>query len=96
MLGSMPLVSQPEEEKHSDWDLRNEQQSAGLLGPAQLLLPSDAPEEEIRLNEITFVANNNGLTTLSLLFWALPMLLSKRAWVGSSERIQERASGIEI
>ncbi|MFT5691993.1 MAG: mannose-1-phosphate guanylyltransferase/phosphomannomutase [Oceanicoccus sp.] len=96
MVGSMPLVSQTKEGKYSHWDRRNEQQSAGLLGPAQLLLPPDAPEEEIRLNEITFVANNNGLTTLSLLFWALPMLLSKRAWVGSPKRIQERENGIEI
>jgi len=62
------------------WDSRHDVNAAGLLGPAQLDLPRNSPEEEIRLNEITFI-QEKGLFTLGLrLLKAITLLFTARAW----------------
>ncbi|MFT5175735.1 MAG: hypothetical protein ACI8W7_003927 [Gammaproteobacteria bacterium] len=52
----------------------------GLLGPAALYLPLDAPEEEIHLCELEFVANARFSTALLRLLCAARALFSRRAW----------------
>ncbi len=91
MLGSAPLSPMAFATPKTKWDTRNDQPNSGLLGPAQLQLPKGAPEEEIRLNELTFIARKNWLTTLICLFNALPLMLSKRAWFNTSKELQELA-----
>ncbi|MFT5173797.1 MAG: NDP-sugar pyrophosphorylase family protein [Gammaproteobacteria bacterium] len=52
----------------------------GLLGPAALYLPLDAPEEEIHLCELEFVADARFSTRLLRLLGAARALFNRRAW----------------
>ncbi len=63
--------------------------TAGLLGPACLYLPAEAPEEEIRLNEIEFVNRRGCLTLCGRLLSATKLLFSGRAWRPAGKRNPE-------
>jgi NDP-sugar pyrophosphorylase family protein len=80
LFGSTPLSPQRMNTLHTGWDSRRKSASSGLLGPAHLLLPEEAPEEEIRLNEIDFVSNSGSYTLLARLLLAASLLFSTRAW----------------
>jgi hypothetical protein len=54
--------------------------ATGLLGPALLYLPPDAPEEEVRLSELEFGADVRLPALLRRLGHALRLLFSARAW----------------
>lgn len=62
------------------WDTRCEQNSAGLLGPAQLDLPEGSSEEEIRMNEIVFTQERGLLPLVKRTTKALGLLFKPRAW----------------
>ncbi|MGB5442981.1 MAG: NDP-sugar synthase [Gammaproteobacteria bacterium] len=80
LFGSTPLSPQRMNTLNASWDLRGKSPSSGLLGPAQLLLSEQAPEEEIRLTEIDFVANSGCYTLLARLVRAASLLFSTRTW----------------
>ena len=54
--------------------------AAGLLGPCELFLSGKAPEEEIHLTELVFVADNSPSSLFSRLLLATRLLFSRRAW----------------
>ena len=80
LFGSEPLLVSNQSSSLSNWDPRKETRAAGLIGPAQLNLPSNAPEEEIRLNEMVFIKESGLFTLLRRLLKAGFMLISMRAW----------------
>ena len=55
--------------------------TAGLLGPAALYLSPDAPDEEVRLCELEFVADARFSTLLVRMLGAARLLFSARAWL---------------
>ena len=54
--------------------------AAGLLGPSQLYLGADAPQEEVDLWERTFTADRRPAVLASHLTAAVRLLFSRRAW----------------
>jgi hypothetical protein len=80
LFGSTPLSPQRMNTLNASWDLYGKSASSGLLGPAQLLLSEQAPEEEIRLTEIDFVAKTGCCILLARLIRAASLLFSTRAW----------------
>lgn len=65
---------------------RHPDPAAGLLGPAQLFLAPDAPEEEIRLWELEFAAYDRLSALLTRLAAATRLLFSGRAWRAAPQR----------
>lgn len=85
LFGSEPVAPGHSPSPAPRWDIRRERCAAGLLGPAQLALPPDAPEEEIRMNEAVFL-RQGGLITLGLrLCKATLLLFSSRAWCAAKQ-----------
>jgi hypothetical protein len=80
LFGSTPLTPQLLYRPASVWDRRREIPAGGLLGPALLLLPTDAPEEEIRLTEVEFVNERSTTRLLGNLVRAVTLLFDARSW----------------
>jgi hypothetical protein len=80
LFGSEPLTPARAFISPPRWDYRRESGTAGLLGPALLELPDDAPEEEIRLNEMVFLKQTGPVALARRSVQALRLLFSNRAW----------------
>jgi NDP-sugar pyrophosphorylase family protein len=89
LFGSAPLSPQRMNTLIAAWDSRGKLAASGLLGPAHILLPEGAPEEEIRLSEIDFVANTGCCSLLARLLMAATRLFSMRAWRPVRHNFQE-------
>jgi hypothetical protein len=80
LFGSEPLTPGGALLSPSHWDHRQENGTAGLLGPNLLELPKDAPEEEIRLSEMVFIRQTGAAAMARRLGQSLRLLFSARAW----------------
>jgi NDP-sugar pyrophosphorylase family protein len=80
LFGARPSHAGPTTVPGATGERRAAKHSAGLLGPAVLYLSPDAPDEEIRLCELEFVANTRFSSLLSRMISATRLLFSTRAW----------------
>lgn len=68
---------------------RSQLTAAGLLGPRELFLSRKAPEEEIYLSELVFVADKRTSSLFSHLLLAARLLFRRRAWLPPVKSLQE-------
>ena len=81
LFGSEPVAAEQQPSTVEPfWDRRRYEQHAGLLGPAQLDLSPDAPDEELRLNELEFVTRKGLVEVVRRLAKATAVLFSARSW----------------
>ncbi len=97
LVGRAPLTLAEAESRDQDWQRAADRTPAGLLGPTQILLPSDAPLEERLVSDACYAGQRSLLGDAKHLLRALAALCSRRAWqsarpgtaVGGSESAQD-------
>jgi hypothetical protein len=65
----------------------------GLLGPVQVLLQADAPDEECELAESCFVATRSFSGDMKYLLSGLAGLVGRRGWLGQRDKVETGAAG---
>lgn len=80
MVGVSPLSPQQAETRHEPWEKVRDLAPVGLIGPSQLMLSSDAPEEERLLVDAYYAKTRHIGTDILWLLKGIMMLFSKRAW----------------
>lgn len=83
LFGHEPVLACQLAFRTSKWDHRLKMRASGVLGPRQLELHDDVPEEEVRLAEIVFVGAEGIRPLLRRLYQAAELLFSHRSWVVS-------------
>lgn len=82
LVGALPVSLETSAQRTENWEQFADQAPAGLLGPTQLLIPADAPEEEKLLSDSFYWANFSIRQDFRYLALALRGLLSAKAWRG--------------
>lgn len=81
LFGARPRAVGVTPSLEESWSLARAHLPAGVLGPHQLHLDADAPEEEVYVNEVVFTSERGFLSTLRRLGDAVGALFSNRAWL---------------
>ena len=89
LFGARPRNTIDEERHHPTNGGRPTPVQAGLFGPQALYLPEQAPEEEIRLNELAFTADQRATIVFIRLLQASRLLFRWRAWRSPVKSLQE-------
>lgn len=80
LVGVTPLTPEEAGRRTEDWERLRDRAPTGLLGPAQLSLPSDAPEEERWVLEAYYAQTRSPLSDLVWLARGVAALFTPRAW----------------
>ena len=80
LVGSRPSALDDTVADRAPWEEIAGDSPAGLLGPAQLDLPADAPAEEGLLNEVYYAQHRSLPADLGYLLKGLRAMFSGRAW----------------
>jgi len=80
LVGVSPLTPEQAERHTEDWERLRDRAPAGLLGPAQLCLAEDAPEEERWVLEAYYAQTRTVTSYLRWLARGVGALFSPRAW----------------
>jgi len=82
LVGALPVSPEQAAQRTEEWEKFADQAPAGLLGPTQLTIPADAPEEEKLMSDSFYWANFSIQQDFRYLLQALRMLMSRKAWLG--------------
>lgn len=80
LVGVSPMTPESTARHREDWEKLRDRAPAGLLGPAQLSLSGDAPEEERLVLEAYYAQTRTGTSDLVWLARSASALFSSRAW----------------
>ena len=80
MIGVSPLSPQQAEACHEPWEKVRDLAPVGLIGPSQLMLPHNAPEEEHLLVDACYAKTRHFGTDMLWLLKGIMVLFTKRAW----------------
>ncbi len=80
LVGVSPLTPEEASKRTEDWERLRDRAPAGLLGPAQLSLSGDAPEEERWVLEAYYAQTRTPASDFVWLARGLGALFSPRAW----------------
>ncbi|MDD5272634.1 MAG: NDP-sugar synthase [Methylovulum sp.] len=80
VIGALPVSVEASAQRMADWEKFADQAPAGLLGPTQLLIPTNAPEEEKLLSDSFYWANFSIRQDFRYLALALRSLFSRKCW----------------
>ena len=80
LVGVQPMTQQASEARTEDWERVREGAPVGLLGPAPLGTPEDAPEEDKLLLEALYAETRTGWSDLKWLGKGALSLFTLRAW----------------
>ena len=80
LVGALPISLELASQRTEEWEKFADQAPAGLIGPTQLIIPSDAPEEEKLMSDSFYWANFSIRNDFRYLFMAMQMLFSRKAW----------------
>jgi lipopolysaccharide/colanic/teichoic acid biosynthesis glycosyltransferase len=81
LVGGLPTRLEKAVQASEDWEKFAYQTWSGLLGPTQLTLPIDAPEEEKLMSDSFYRAHYSIQQDFHYLLQALRVLLSRKAWI---------------
>ena len=82
LMGTLPVSLEIAAQRTEEWEKLADQAPAGLLGPTQLHVPADAPEEEKLMSDSFYAAHSNVSHDLRYLLQAFQILVSRKAWFG--------------
>jgi len=80
LVGALPVTLEAAGQRTEDWEKFADQAHAGLLGPTQLTVPADAPDEEKLMSDSFYWANFSIEQDFRYLLQAVQTLLSRKAW----------------
>jgi hypothetical protein len=80
LVGVEPVTAEQAESRVAEWERLADSAPAGLVGPTQLRLEADAPEEERLMSDAFYAAHRTPGTNLRLLVEGFLALFSRRAW----------------
>ncbi len=80
LIGVQPLTPETNDRHTEDWERVREGAPVGLLGPAPLGTPEDAPEEDKLLLEALYAETRTGWSDLKWLGKGILSLFTPRAW----------------
>ncbi len=80
LIGTLPVSLEKAVQRTEEWEKLADQAPAGLLGPTQLQVPVDAPEEEKLMSDSFYAAHFNIRHDLRYLLQSLRALVSHKAW----------------
>jgi NDP-sugar pyrophosphorylase family protein len=80
LVGAEPLTPEQADQRVEEWEQVGDQAPAGLIGPTQLLLPSNAPSEERLLSDAFYARQRSTVKDLRYLLQGIAALLTHRAW----------------
>jgi len=81
-IGSLPVSPEAAAQRTEAWEKLADQAPAGLLGPTQLHIPVDAPEEEKLMSDAFYAVHANIRHDLLNVLQSLQALMSRKAWFG--------------
>lgn len=81
LVGALPVTPETASLRIEDWEKFADQAPAGLLGPTQLTLPADAPDEEKLMSDSFYWANFSVQQDFRYLAQGLSLLFSRKAWL---------------
>ena len=81
VIGTLPVSIETASRRTEDWEKFADRAPAGLLGPTQLHVPADAPEEEKLMSDSFYAAHYGLRHNLSYLLQSLKVLVSSKAWI---------------
>lgn len=80
LVGVSPLTPQEASSRTEDWERLPDRAPAGLIGPAQLSLTGDAPEEEPWVLEAYYAQTRTVASDFIWLAKGVSALFTPRAW----------------
>lgn len=80
LFGHEPMLACQLNNEADLWDQRLNMRASGVLGPRQLDLDVEAPEEEVRLAETVFLQSEGLLPLIRRVYLATNILFSHRSW----------------
>lgn len=80
LVGTLPISLETAAQRTEEWEKLADQAPAGLIGPTQLHVPADAPEEEKLMSDSFYAAHFNVRHDLLYLLQSLQALISRKAW----------------
>lgn len=80
LVGALPVTVEAALQRTEEWEKFADQAPAGLLGPTQLAIPADAPDEEKLMGDSFYWANFSIRHDFRYLIQAWQVLFSRKAW----------------
>lgn len=80
LVGVEPVSHEQAEKRTQEWERLADQAPCGLIGPTQLHLPPNAPEEERLMSDAFYASQRDKARNLNYLMEALKTLFSRKAW----------------
>jgi mannose-1-phosphate guanylyltransferase/phosphomannomutase len=81
LIGTLPVSLETASLRTEEWEKLADKAPAGLLGPTQLHVPIDAPEDEKLMSDSFYAAHFNSRQDLRYLLQSFQALFSRRAWI---------------
>ncbi len=86
LIGALPVTMEVAGHRTEEWQKLADKAPAGLLGPTQLNVPADAPEEEKLMSDSFYASNFSPKQDLYYLLQGFYALFSRKAWLRESDR----------
>ena len=80
LIGTLPISIETANNRIEEWEKLADQAPSGLLGPTQLYIPMNAPEEEKLMSDSFYVAHASIKNDLGYLLQSFSVLFSRKAW----------------
>jgi hypothetical protein len=80
LVGVEPLTPAQADDRLEEWEQVGDQAPAGLIGPTQLTLPANVPQEERLLSDAFYARQRSTARDLRYLLQGLGALFTRRAW----------------
>lgn len=81
LIGTLPISLETASKRTEEWEKLADQLPSGLLGPTQLYIPMDAPEEEKLMSDSFYAAHASVKNDLGYLLQACRVFISRKAWL---------------
>lgn len=80
LIGTLPISLEAANQRIEEWEKLADQAPSGLLGPTQLYIPINAPEEEKLMSDSFYAAHASFKNDLGYLLQAFRVFFSRKAW----------------
>jgi NDP-sugar pyrophosphorylase family protein len=80
LIGTLPISLETANKRTEEWEKLADQAPSGLLGPTQLYIPIDAPEEEKLMSDSFYVAHASIKNDVWYLLQSFRVFISRKAW----------------
>jgi len=80
LIGTLPISLETANKRTEEWEKLADKAPSGLLGPTQLYIPMNAPEEEKLMSDSFYAAHASVKNDLGYLLQSFRVFISRKAW----------------